>query len=214
MCTTGTTLTGLNLCGRMCCGTPSGRGLQPLPTGRARAVDWTRDFNTGFPNVNGYDAILVAIDGLTKFAMFIPTTKTVTTAGVVALVVKHLVAFFGLPRRVVTGVTSSDGFTWNPRPFGGRLSDANRPLKPQHERYGRPGLQQSPWNTRATQLRESAKTPKSEFHRKGGTGARYQGSLATTWSPRPWVELRVLTPEIRISWDKQPARAFGNISAS
>jgi len=76
--------------------------LQPLAIPDARAVDWTMDFITGFPNIDGYDAILVAVDRLTKFAVFIPTTKTVTAAGVADLVVKRLVAFFGLPRSIVT----------------------------------------------------------------------------------------------------------------
>eukprot|EP00189_Rhodosorus_marinus_P008018 CAMPEP_0184754204 /NCGR_PEP_ID=MMETSP0315-20130426/44498_1 /TAXON_ID=101924 /ORGANISM="Rhodosorus marinus, Strain UTEX LB 2760" /LENGTH=184 /DNA_ID=CAMNT_0027233611 /DNA_START=24 /DNA_END=578 /DNA_ORIENTATION=- len=76
--------------------------LKPLPLPEERAVDWTMDFVTAFPNVQGYDAILVVVDRLTKDAVFIPTTKTVTAEGVATLIAKNVIAWFGFPRSNVT----------------------------------------------------------------------------------------------------------------
>ena len=41
-------------------------------------IDITADFTTDLPLSNGYDSILVVIDGFSKEVEFIPTTKTIT----------------------------------------------------------------------------------------------------------------------------------------
>jgi len=40
------------------------------------------EFVPGLASVDGYDTILVAVDRLTKFAVFLPTTKTAAAEGV------------------------------------------------------------------------------------------------------------------------------------
>ena len=56
------------------------------------------DLATGFIPEGGMDALLVAIDELTRRVILIPTTATATAADVVKLVKSHLVAKFGYPR--------------------------------------------------------------------------------------------------------------------
>ncbi|QRW18196.1 Retrotransposable element Tf2 protein [Rhizoctonia solani] len=56
------------------------------------------NFITGFPKSNGHDAILVVIDSFSKFGHFIPTTKKVTSKGLVDLFISHV----SCPRGVTT----------------------------------------------------------------------------------------------------------------
>ena len=56
---------------------PSGT-LNPLEAPHMPWIDITADFTTDLPLSNGYDSILVVIDGFSKEVEFIPTTKTIT----------------------------------------------------------------------------------------------------------------------------------------
>mmetsp|Transcript_23914 Transcript_23914/g.34396 ORF Transcript_23914/g.34396 Transcript_23914/m.34396 type:complete len:277 (-) Transcript_23914:2280-3110(-) len=76
--------------------------LHPLPIPEHRTLDWTMDLITGFPSVNGADAILVVVDRFTKFVVLIPTTKTMTAEEVARLIVSHIISLFGFPRSFVT----------------------------------------------------------------------------------------------------------------
>jgi hypothetical protein len=56
---------------------------------------------------NGCDVILVVVDKLTKYALFIPTVGTLSEKETAALFFKHIVTKFGIPRQVI-----SDRDTW------------------------------------------------------------------------------------------------------
>jgi reverse transcriptase-like protein/integrase-like protein/chromodomain-containing protein len=62
----------------------------------------TMDFIPELPITrDGLDNILVVVDKLTKFAIFIPTSITVNDHGSAWLVFKHVVSRFGLPRQII-----------------------------------------------------------------------------------------------------------------
>ncbi|KAF8748123.1 hypothetical protein RHS01_11031 [Rhizoctonia solani] len=60
------------------------------------------DFITGFPKLQGHDAILVVIDSFSKFGHFIPTSKKVTAKGLADLFVSHVWKLHGLPVKTVS----------------------------------------------------------------------------------------------------------------
>lgn len=60
------------------------------------------DLITGLPMSDGFNAIWVVVDRLTKFALFVPTTTGLDSPGFADLFVRHVVARFGIPESVVT----------------------------------------------------------------------------------------------------------------
>ena len=60
------------------------------------------DFIDQLPLSNGFDSILVIVDRLTKMALFIETTTTVTSEGLAVLFLKHVFAKQGTPRDIVS----------------------------------------------------------------------------------------------------------------
>ena len=60
------------------------------------------DFITELPDSNGYDAILVIVDKLTKYATFIPTQTTINEKETAQLFFKHIVCKNGLPRQIIS----------------------------------------------------------------------------------------------------------------
>lgn len=71
------------------------------------------DFIVQLPLSNGYTAILVVVNRLTKMAHFIPTTDDVDAATTVELFLQHIVAKHGLPDDIVSdrGTTFVANFT-------------------------------------------------------------------------------------------------------
>ena len=60
------------------------------------------DLIMDLPKSDGYDSILMIIDqGCTKAAKFIPCNKTIDGPGVADEYLKHLMPWFGLPRRII-----------------------------------------------------------------------------------------------------------------
>ena len=61
------------------------------------------DLITGLPpsGQEQYTAILVIVDKLTKFALFIPTHDTLTQEGFARLFVERIVHVYGMPRRII-----------------------------------------------------------------------------------------------------------------
>ena len=57
--------------------------------------------NLIFPT-SGYDNILVIIDKLTKYAIFILTTATITEKGTAELFFWHMISQYGIPRQVIS----------------------------------------------------------------------------------------------------------------
>ena len=61
------------------------------------------DFITKLPiSVDGYDAIMVVIDQLTKRAHFIPTTTTISAAQTAHLFFNNIWKYHGLPARIIS----------------------------------------------------------------------------------------------------------------
>lgn len=72
------------------------------------------DFIPELPTSEGYDNVLVVVDKLTKYAIFIPTTVTVTKEETAQLFFKHVISQFGIPRQVITDRdTRWKGEFWN-----------------------------------------------------------------------------------------------------
>jgi len=60
------------------------------------------DLITDLPKSQGFDSILTIVDqGCSKAAKFIPCTKTINGTGVALEYLKHLVPWFGLPKRII-----------------------------------------------------------------------------------------------------------------
>jgi hypothetical protein len=76
--------------------------LQPLKVPKSPFEVISMDFMTGLPKSNGHDAILVIVDKLTKYGMFIPTPTHVTTDEVASLLFKEVYKHFGLPLQMIS----------------------------------------------------------------------------------------------------------------
>jgi len=61
------------------------------------------DLITDLPKSQGFDSILTIVDqGCSKAAKFIPCTKTIDRTGIALKYLKHLVPWFGLPKRIIS----------------------------------------------------------------------------------------------------------------
>jgi hypothetical protein len=61
------------------------------------------DLITDLPRSDGYDSILTIVDqGCSKAAKFIPCNKTIDGPGVANEYLKHLVPWFGIPKRIIS----------------------------------------------------------------------------------------------------------------
>jgi len=61
------------------------------------------DLITDLPKSQGFDSILTIVDqGCSKAAKFIPCNKTIDRTGVALEYLKHLVPWFGLPKRIIS----------------------------------------------------------------------------------------------------------------
>jgi len=60
------------------------------------------DLITDLPKSQGFDSILTIVNqGCSKAAKFIPCTKTIDGTGVALEYLKHLIPWFGLPKRII-----------------------------------------------------------------------------------------------------------------
>ena len=60
------------------------------------------DLITDLPKSQGFDSILTIVDqGCSKAAKFIPCTKMIDGTGVALKYLKHLIPWFGLPKRII-----------------------------------------------------------------------------------------------------------------
>ena len=73
--------------------------LQPLPMPERPWVDLTIDFVVGLPKSQGYDAILMVVDQLSKERHYIPCTEDNGTdaEATVAMFLRHVWCYHGLP---------------------------------------------------------------------------------------------------------------------
>ena len=73
----------------------------PIPSRPFETI--TMDFIPELPKTaNGFDNILVVVDKLTRYAIFIPTTVDVTTEKTAELIFKHVITKFGLPHQIIS----------------------------------------------------------------------------------------------------------------
>lgn len=76
--------------------------LQPLPIPNSPFEVVTMDFITELPESHGYDSILVIVDKLTKYGIFVPTHTTVTEEETAKLIFKHVISKFGIPQQFIS----------------------------------------------------------------------------------------------------------------
>ncbi|KAH0602480.1 uncharacterized protein H6S33_008819, partial [Morchella sextelata] len=79
--------------------------LRPLPISEQPWQEVSMDFVTGLPESEGYDAIMVVVDRLTKMRHFLPCNTTVNSEDVARLYLRNIWKLHGLP----THVTSDRG---------------------------------------------------------------------------------------------------------
>ncbi|HEX8609391.1 MAG TPA: reverse transcriptase domain-containing protein [Pedobacter sp.] len=76
--------------------------LKPLEPPEKRWDDISMDFITGLPLSEGYDAILVVVDHLSKMAHYIPCNTTLDAEGFAQLFVDHIFRLHGLPTKIIS----------------------------------------------------------------------------------------------------------------
>lgn len=76
--------------------------LNPLEISEGPWQSISMDFIEPLPVSNGYDSILVVVDRLTKWAIFIPTVTTLTAQGLARLIEDHVVCQHGYPKDIVS----------------------------------------------------------------------------------------------------------------
>jgi transposase InsO family protein len=86
------------------------KGTKQLPSGKLKSLNvpsrpWSEismDFVEQLPLSGSFDSILVVVDRLTKWAIFIPTTTTLTSAQLAELLIDRLISQHGLPDAIVS----------------------------------------------------------------------------------------------------------------
>ena len=76
--------------------------LHPLPIPPAPWSSVSMDFIVELPPSNGYNAIYVCVDRLTKMAHFSPTTTEITSEGTANLYLQHIFKHHGLPIDIIS----------------------------------------------------------------------------------------------------------------
>src|SRR5882762_8671467 len=75
--------------------------LQPIPILSQPFKVVSMDFIPELPLSDGFNNVLVIVDKLTKYRIFIPTTTNITEVETTALFFKHVISKFGIPRQVI-----------------------------------------------------------------------------------------------------------------
>ena len=76
--------------------------LQPIPIPERPFEVVSMDVITELPDSAGFNSILVIVDKLTKFAIFLPTHNTVNEEGTAKLFFENIVCSYGIPRQNIT----------------------------------------------------------------------------------------------------------------
>lgn len=86
------------------------KGSKQLPSGKLKSLEvphkpWSEismDFIEQLPESSGFDSILVVVDRLTKWAIFIPTNTSLTSSGLAEILIDRLISQHGLPSAIVS----------------------------------------------------------------------------------------------------------------
>ena len=81
--------------------TPVGM-LQPIPIPSQPFEVVTMDFIPELPECEGYDNVLVMVDKLTKYTIFIPTTTAITEKETAEYFFQHVISQYGIPKQVIS----------------------------------------------------------------------------------------------------------------
>lgn len=77
--------------------------LQPIPIPSIPFEVISMDFITELPVTSGgFNSILVVVDKLTKFAIFVPTQTTVNETETAKLIFKHVISKYGIPKQIIS----------------------------------------------------------------------------------------------------------------
>jgi len=76
--------------------------LKPLQVPFRKWSSISLDLVTGLPISNGFDALLVVVDHLSKMAHYIPTTTEVNSKGIACLFLDNIFRLHGLPNSIVS----------------------------------------------------------------------------------------------------------------
>jgi hypothetical protein len=76
--------------------------LQPIPIPSQPFELVTMDFIPKLPECEGYDNILVIVDKLTKYTIFILTTTAITERETAKLFFQHVISQYGIPRQIIS----------------------------------------------------------------------------------------------------------------
>ena len=76
--------------------------LQPIPIPSQPFEVVTINFILELPDYERYDNILVIMDKLTKYTIFIPTTTTIIKKGTAELFFQQVISQYGIPRQVIS----------------------------------------------------------------------------------------------------------------
>jgi len=76
--------------------------LRPLPVPEQSWEDISMDFVTGLPECEGYDAIWVVVDRLSKMRHFIPCRTTIEARGLAEMFLKEVIRLHGLPKTIIS----------------------------------------------------------------------------------------------------------------
>lgn len=76
--------------------------LQPLPVPQRAWLDISMDFVVGLPESEGFDAIWVVVDRLTKMRHYVPCHSTDGSEELARLFVKYITRYHGLPETIVS----------------------------------------------------------------------------------------------------------------
>jgi hypothetical protein len=76
--------------------------LRPLSVPDKPWEDISMDFVTGLPECEGYDAIRVVVDRLSKMKHFVPCQTTIDARGLAEMFLKDMVWLHGLPKTIIS----------------------------------------------------------------------------------------------------------------